>query len=162
MSDIFRSEKYADLTVRQGDILEWIMNFVRDHQSFPTVREIGQRFLIKSPNGVIANLNALVKKKYLIRHVDRSAKHRLALNEKLLPKCVVGTHQGAVSIMNVPPRMDPVQAVEFALAVLRAAEKLSEKEFVDQAIAIDRGYAIGPDDEQSTTDKVDTHATVPA
>src|SRR5262245_49139481 len=63
----------AALTSRQREIYEFIREKIEKRGYPPTVREIGENFEIKSPNGVMCHLNALVKKG-LIYRVDKSAR----------------------------------------------------------------------------------------
>ena len=63
-----------DLTARQRDILDYIVESQRANGFPPTIREIGARFGIKSPNGVASHTNALIRKGFLgqSRHKCRS------------------------------------------------------------------------------------------
>jgi SOS-response transcriptional repressor LexA len=56
------------LTARQLDIFEFICICVDTNGFSPTVREIGEKFQITSPNGVACHLQALVKKGFIRRH----------------------------------------------------------------------------------------------
>jgi SOS-response transcriptional repressor LexA len=51
------------LTDRQRAILDWIVEFMREHRLPPTLREIGRAFGISSP-GVLGHLRALERKGY--------------------------------------------------------------------------------------------------
>src|SRR5437667_8582173 len=53
---------YTQLTQRQKDIYEFIRDKIESRGYGPTVREIGEGFDIKSPNGVMCHLKALEKK----------------------------------------------------------------------------------------------------
>lgn len=53
------------LTGRQKAIYDWLLAFVLAKHRQPTYREIGGAFGIASPNGVSANLKALVRKGWL-------------------------------------------------------------------------------------------------
>jgi repressor LexA len=64
---------FSTLTARQREIYDFIREKIENRGYGPTVREIGQHFEIKSPNGVMCHLNALVKKG-LITRVGRSAR----------------------------------------------------------------------------------------
>lgn len=55
------------LTERQQDIYEFIREKIDARGYGPTVREIADRFKIKSPNGVMCHLKALEKKNYIQR-----------------------------------------------------------------------------------------------
>jgi repressor LexA len=50
------------LTKRQAEILDFIRSTLIDEQRTPTFREIGERFGITSPNGVVSHLKLLAKK----------------------------------------------------------------------------------------------------
>src|SRR5262245_37695505 len=64
---------FSQLTDRQREIYEFIREKIESRGFGPTVREIGQGFGIKSPNGVMCHLNALVKKG-MIHRMTRSAR----------------------------------------------------------------------------------------
>jgi repressor LexA len=71
-----KGENVADkstLTPRQREIYEFIREKIELRGYPPTVREIGMQFKIKSPNGVMCHLNALVKKG-LIHREEQSAR----------------------------------------------------------------------------------------
>lgn len=54
-------------TERQGAILNFIVEAIRDRGCPPTIAEIGEAFDIASTNGVNDHLNALEKKGYIVR-----------------------------------------------------------------------------------------------
>ncbi len=54
------------LTDRQRAVLDWIVEFMREHRLPPTLREIGRAFGISSP-GVLGHLRALERKGYVRR-----------------------------------------------------------------------------------------------
>jgi repressor LexA len=58
---------FSTLTERQREIYEFIREKIEGRGYGPTVREIGQGFRIKSPNGVMCHLKALEKKGLIIR-----------------------------------------------------------------------------------------------
>lgn len=55
------------LTEKQRKILEFIIDFQRDHGFPPTIRELGDAFEIGSLRGVTVHLDALVRKGYMTR-----------------------------------------------------------------------------------------------
>jgi repressor LexA len=55
------------LTHRQREIYEFIKDKIESRGYGPTVREIGDAFHIKSPNGVMCHLTALVRKGLILR-----------------------------------------------------------------------------------------------
>lgn len=94
-------QQHSLITDRQGEIFEYIYQRIYDGQP-PSVREIGEAFDIKSPNGVMCHLKALVRKGVItmaetqarsIRLVSDSPKARIerlnALNEKLAARVLV-------------------------------------------------------------------------
>jgi repressor LexA len=64
---------FSQLTERQKEIYEFIRSKIEGRGYGPTVREIGDAFDIKSPNGVMCHLKAL-EKKGLIKREGRSAR----------------------------------------------------------------------------------------
>ncbi|MDX2036335.1 MAG: transcriptional repressor LexA [Isosphaeraceae bacterium] len=60
------------LTQRQREIYEFIREKIHGRGYGPTVREIGTRFEIKSPNGVMCHLKALQKKGLIHREPNMS------------------------------------------------------------------------------------------
>lgn len=68
----------AGLTPRQSEIYDFIKNQIMVKGIPPTVREIGDQFDIKSPNGVMCHLKALEKKKLITRQANLSRSITLA------------------------------------------------------------------------------------
>lgn len=60
------------LTKRQRMVYEFIRDKIRNRGYGPTVREIGKRFKISSPNGVMCHLKALEKKGLITREPNMS------------------------------------------------------------------------------------------
>jgi repressor LexA len=58
---------FSQLTIRQRDVYEFIRDKIQSRGYGPTVREIGDAFAIKSPNGVMCHLRALEKKGLILR-----------------------------------------------------------------------------------------------
>lgn len=76
------------LTQRQLDVYEFIRDKIQNRGYGPTVREIGEEFEIKSPNGVMCHLKALEKKGLIIREPNMSRAIQIApeaLEAKGLP-----------------------------------------------------------------------------
>ena len=67
-------EKKPALTQRQSDIYEFLKDKILNRGYGPTVREIGNHFGIRSPNGVMCHLKALEKKGLITResHMSRA------------------------------------------------------------------------------------------
>jgi repressor LexA len=64
---------FSQLTERQREIYEFIRVKIENRGYGPTVREIGEAFDIKSPNGVMCHLKAL-EKKGLIKREEHAAR----------------------------------------------------------------------------------------
>ncbi|MDP7204604.1 MAG: transcriptional repressor LexA [Pirellulaceae bacterium] len=60
------------LTSRQQEIFELIRDMITNRGYGPTVREIGDHFGIRSPNGVMCHLKALEKKGFISRSPNKS------------------------------------------------------------------------------------------
>lgn len=60
------------LTPRQLEVYEFIRDLIRSRGYGPTVREIGEEFEIRSPNGVMCHLKALEKKGLISREPNMS------------------------------------------------------------------------------------------
>ncbi len=60
------------LTQRQRAVYEFVRDKIRTRGYGPTVREIGQHFKIRSPNGVMCHLKALEKKELITREPNMS------------------------------------------------------------------------------------------
>src|SRR5437660_12250260 len=58
---------FSRLTDRQKQIYDFIRKHIDDKGYPPTVRDIGDSFKIKSPNGVMCHLKALEKKGLITR-----------------------------------------------------------------------------------------------
>ena len=67
-----------ELTKRQKLVYEFIRDKIRHRGYGPTVREIGDHFKIRSPNGVMCHLKALEKKGLITREKNRSRAIQLA------------------------------------------------------------------------------------
>ncbi|MEC7500258.1 MAG: transcriptional repressor LexA [Planctomycetota bacterium] len=67
-----------ELTKKQKLVYEFIRDKIRHRGYGPTVREIGDHFKIRSPNGVMCHLKALEKKGLISREKNRSRAIQLA------------------------------------------------------------------------------------
>lgn len=66
------SEKRRTLTRRQQEIYDFLADKITNRGYGPTVREIGEEFNIKSPNGVMCHLKALERKGLIRRESNMS------------------------------------------------------------------------------------------
>ena len=114
----------TELTARQREILDYIVEFQRVNRFPPTVREIGARFGIKSPNGVVSHTNALIRKGFL-------AQSRRKCRSMTAPRTVVSLAQlgnavsmkvqelkGGVTFLEDIPDMAWCQEIGVAVAAL--------------------------------------------
>ena len=63
---------FENVTKRQQAVYEFIRDKIRNRGYGPTVREIGDQFKIRSPNGVMCHLKALEKKGVISREPNMS------------------------------------------------------------------------------------------
>jgi repressor LexA len=69
---------FSQLTERQREIYEFIRDKIQSRGYGPTVRDIGDAFGIRSPNGVMCHLKALEKKGLINRESNRARAIQLA------------------------------------------------------------------------------------
>lgn len=60
----------AHLTRKQQEFFNYILDYKNEHDVWPTYREIADFFGYKSPNSVTQNIQALLKKGYLVKKND--------------------------------------------------------------------------------------------
>ncbi|MHB1033475.1 MAG: transcriptional repressor LexA [Pirellulales bacterium] len=65
-------DQFEQLTDRQRNVYKFIREKIRGRGYGPTVREIGDKFAIKSPNGVMCHLKALERKGLISRERNMS------------------------------------------------------------------------------------------
>jgi repressor LexA len=94
---------FSQLTERQREIYEFIREKIESRGFGPTVREIGEEFDIKSPNGVMCHLKALEKKVLIKRTGFRARAIQLVDHKRpgsttlpLLGRVAAGTPTEAV------------------------------------------------------------------
>ena len=109
------------LTTRQREILDFIIETIRDQKMPPTIAEIGAKFGISSTNGVNDHLLALEKKGY----IERSSKAR---GIHVTEKAAVGLYQ---SDMHQLPLLGRVAAGYPSLA----------EEYIEGHITVDSSMA---------------------
>ncbi len=61
---------HAHLTRKQQDFFNFILEYKKEYEVWPTYREIAEHFDYRSPNSVTQNIQALLKKGYLIKTSD--------------------------------------------------------------------------------------------
>src|SRR3954452_3709138 len=93
------------LTSRQRDIYVFIRDKIQGRGYGPTVREIGNQFEIKSPNGVMCHLKALQKKGLISREPNMS---------RAISLCDDPTHAPAsgVKLIGRIAAGSPIEAIE--------------------------------------------------
>lgn len=60
----------AHLTRKQHEFFTFIVDYKKEHEVWPTYREIADHFGYASPNSVTQNIQALLKKGYLVKRDD--------------------------------------------------------------------------------------------
>src|SRR5436190_15577508 len=94
---------FSQLTERQREIYDFIKERIEGRGFGPTVREIGEGFDIKSPNGVMCHLKAL-EKKGLIKRTGFRAR-AIQLTDHRRPAA-------ALPLLGAVAAGSPTQAVE--------------------------------------------------
>lgn len=72
-----RGSRYESVTPRQVEVLRYVDEYQRQNGYAVSVREVGERFQIGSPNGVMAHIRALTKKGLIERKPNLSRTMRL-------------------------------------------------------------------------------------
>src|SRR5690554_1716187 len=77
----------AHLTRKQQEFFNFIVDYKKEYEVWPTYREIAEHFDYRSPNSVTQNIQALLKKGYLVKKNDEeydltSEKKRTFLDEE--------------------------------------------------------------------------------
>jgi len=58
------------LTRKQREFFDYIVEYKKEYDIWPTYREIADHFGFRSPNSVTQNIQALLKKGYLVKTND--------------------------------------------------------------------------------------------
>ena len=85
------------LTDKQRKVLKFIYECIRDHQSAPTIREIGEKFGLSSTGSVRDHLNALSHKGYIRMQEGKSRAIEL-VKEALFQVPVLGRVQAGMPV----------------------------------------------------------------
>ena len=118
----------AQLTRKQKEFFDYIVDYKNEHSVWPTYREIADAFNYKSPNSVTQNIQALLKKGYLIRgdddeydiHPDHSDKIWGAKNSGIPVKGVIAagylqeaveSNLGNITLETLFPNLDSLFAL---------------------------------------------------
>jgi repressor LexA len=97
------------LTSRQREIYQFIRSKIQGRGYGPTVREIGNQFEIKSPNGVMCHLKALQKKGLIHREPNMSRAIQLLDDPTSAPPAPTG-----IKLMGRIAAGSPIEAIEQA------------------------------------------------
>ena len=97
------------LTSRQREIYQFIRSKIQGRGYGPTVREIGNEFEIKSPNGVMCHLKALQKKGLIHREPNMSRAIQLLDDPTSAPPAPTG-----VRLIGRIAAGSPIEAIEQA------------------------------------------------
>lgn len=76
----------TELTPRQQQIYDYIRGYIQENKMPPTVRKIGAKFDIRSPNGVMCHLRA-IEKKGLIRRLEKTSRGIQLTETAKCPHC---------------------------------------------------------------------------
>lgn len=111
-----------DLTPKQKAFFGYITRFIDDNGTWPTYREIVEYFSFRSPNSVTQNLQALLKKGYLIRDgLGYALAGRRTLENRGIPvkgiitagalQEAVEADLGSISLETIFPQLDRMYAI---------------------------------------------------
>jgi len=114
------SEKRTSLTKRQREIYDYLKDRIQNRGFGPTVREIGDNFGIKSPNGVMCHLKALEKKGLITRESNMS--RAICLCEDANGQCSIPHIGTAVSGNPVKTAVSSDERIPFE-SVFRGEDK---------------------------------------
>lgn len=114
-------ESLENLTARQREVYEMIRELIRSRGYGPTVREIGQRFKIRSPNGVMCHLKALEKKGLIRREPNMSRAIQLAAEPAYLSGLPLA---GTIAAGVLHEAVEDTERVDFAAMFDPAREDL--------------------------------------
>lgn len=103
------------LTDRQKDVYELIRSLIQDRGYGPTVREIGEHFGIRSPNGVMCHLRALERKGLIIRKANKSRAIELTGDHARSKTGLV--LMGVVSDLAVELDPNPTEAIDLGTSL---------------------------------------------
>lgn len=110
----------AQLTPTQQRIFDYIRRYIEENGYPPAIRDIGQAFDIKSPNGVMCHLRALQKKGYIHRDEKGESERRGGRARAIT---IPGVSAGGFSL----PFLGPVAAGQ-AIEALEQDERLDMKD----------------------------------
>ncbi|MEX0593450.1 MAG: transcriptional repressor LexA [Balneolaceae bacterium] len=119
---------HAQLTRKQKEFFDYIVSYKEEHDVWPTYREIAEAFDYKSPNSVTQNIQALLRKEFLVRTEDeeydlhpRFSRSGESLEGGGIPvrgliaagylQEAVETHLGEITLETLFPNLDQVFAL---------------------------------------------------
>lgn len=112
-----------ELTEKQAEIFEFILSCVQDENYVPTLREIADRFGMKSVNAARDHLTALEKKGYITKRPGSS--RGIMVNQEFLEK----TEQKGIPIIGRVAAGSPITAVENLDGYLELADIYDSNHF---------------------------------
>lgn len=118
-----RPEK--ELTDRQVEVLEYIIEHIQRTGFPPTIREIGEELSIKSTNGVNDHLKALERKGYLLREDAKSRAIRPVFSPNGLPISSSSDEAAILEDVHSIPIVGRIAAGEPIAAIENAEEHVS-------------------------------------
>lgn len=120
---------FRELTERQNQIMEVIIENVGRHHCLPTLRKIGEILDIRSPNGVMCHITALAKKGFLKFDRDKiQTRENYDLGPKVPAALIIN---GKICVVNAKWRMGYSEAQELGERLLEMAAKFNDVETAD-------------------------------
>ena len=135
----------TQLTRKQKQFFDYIVSYKKDHGIWPTYREIADQFGFKSPNSVTQNLQALLRKGYLIKtdedEYDLAPEHDVAITVQAASIPVRGliaagslqeaveANLGAITLEYLFPNLDRIYALRVSGSSMKDAD-IQDGDFV--------------------------------
>jgi repressor LexA len=113
------------LTVRQQEIYDFIASRIAADARPPTVREVGLRFQIRSPNGVTCHLKALERKGHIV--LDGCTARGIRLTAREAPEASAGEFTVLLRVKQQIEALTPDEADALAQQLLEAAGDVRRK-----------------------------------
>jgi repressor LexA len=121
------------LTAKQHAFLMYLKEYIRENSVWPTYREIIDEFGYSSPNSVTQNLQALYKKRYLLRDQDgyhllqeeKEEAHGIPIRGIIAAGVLqeaVEANLGTITLETLFPRLDRIFAIRVSGQSMQGAD----------------------------------------
>ncbi len=138
-----RGNNWLDLTRRQRDVLQFIIDSLRESHFSPTVREIADHFHLSAVYSVQRHLLELEQKGYIRRHSRENPGKRAGARTLTLSPSVLQSLQGTQGVLPV----DSVRPLKATLVPLlgkvAAGIPITAEQNIDEEIALPDAWTRG-------------------